>query len=543
MIDPKLIQKPQRYIGNETNVIKKNIDSKIRICLSYPDLYEIGMSNLGLRIIYGLLNEYSNVFCERVFMPGDDLADYLRNNNTRLFSLETKTSLSEFDVLGFNLSYELNFTNFLNILSLGGVAIKHKDREKVIVLAGGLVNPEPVAEFVDVFFLGEFEEAAADFVRILQQYSDKEERLCALSEIDGFYVPKYYKVTLENNRYNFEKIYPYAKFPLKKINVKNLDSVYYPSRWLTPHTQIVHDRIPIEIARGCPNRCVFCQARAVYYPYREKKIETVMNSLIVNYESSGYEEVSFLSLSASDYSGIERLVGEAIDYLKDKQVGLTLPSLRIDDVISRLYPMLSFIKNTSLTVAVEAARDCLRNTLNKKIDINRLFEAANIIRSLNMRHIKVYFMFGFPGENDDDLIAIGKFLDNLSRQCKMAVNASINIFIPKPFSTWERQNMEREDVLAQKKEIIIKNIPRRHNIKVNISFTQKSILEAVIARADRKFSSVIYNAYLKGSRFDGYGEKFSWDVWSEAMKECGIDYRFYLENNLENTPWSFISTD
>ncbi|HIE35652.1 MAG TPA: TIGR03960 family B12-binding radical SAM protein [Candidatus Omnitrophica bacterium] len=541
MMDFKIFQKPQRYIGNEWNAIKKsNYYKKIKICISYPDLYEVGMSNLGIRIIYGILNSFSDVVCERVFMPGNDLISFLKKTKRKLFSLETKTPLDEFEIIGFNFNYELNFTNFLHILDLGGIPLKTKERRNIIVIGGGVANPEPLADFVDLFLLGEFEEIAEDFVKVLRQYKDKESRLKLLSQKEGFYIPKFYSFFFYKDNYIFEKKYPYAKFPLKRVYVKDLNKSFYPLKWLTPYTSIVHDRAQIEIARGCPNRCTFCQARSIYYPYRERKVSTIKEIIKKIYESSGYENFSFLALSASDYSSLEALIEETIDYFKEKRIGLSLPSLRVKDIIGKLYRKLSLLKKTSLTVAIEAARGSLREKLNKRLRLEELFEAAKIIRTLKIKHIKIYFMFGLPEEEEQDLIAIGNLLDKLSKESKLNLNISINIFIPKPFSLWEGINMQGEEILKNKRKLILKNIPRQRSIKISLSYLKKSILEAVISRGDRRISKVIYRAYLKGARLDGYREGFCWKIWEDSFKEEEIDYHFYLSKNTKNFPWSFI---
>ncbi|MEI8350288.1 MAG: TIGR03960 family B12-binding radical SAM protein [Candidatus Omnitrophota bacterium] len=541
MIDVGKVQKPQRYIGNEWNVVKKPHADKILICISYPDLYEIGMSNLGLRILYGIFNDFPDVVCERVFAPADDYTAFLRSQNKRLTSLETKTELGKFDVLGFNFDYELNFTNFLYMLDTADIAIKARDRRDLIVLGGGMANPEPLAEFVDVFYLGEFEPTAAVFIEVLRTHKDKESRLRALSQIQGFYVPKFYCVTQEKNRYCLERIYPYARIPIERVTVKDLDSAYYPTKWLVPHTSIIHDRVPIEIARGCPNRCTFCQARALYYPYRERTLACVKNIARQTYACSGYEDFSFLALSASDHSSIKQLIAEMTEEFKSKRIGLSLPSLRIDDIIAGLYQQLIPLKRTSLTVAVEAANETLRTNMNKNIDINKLFEAAHVLRSLKLNHLKLYFMFGFPQETEEDLSAIGKFLEKLYRQSRINLNVSINIFVPKPFSLWQAQPMESEECLQRKRQIIFANIAPCRNMAITVSDTKRSILEAICSRADRAFSAVIYRAFLKGARFEGYAERFSWQRWEESMKEEEVDYRRYLETQTTNFPWSFIT--
>jgi len=539
-MDLAQFQRPQRYVGNEWNVVKKSHHGRIKIAVSYPDNYDVGMSNLGLRILYGLFNAFEDVVCERVFLPGFDLAEFLKNSGQPLFSLETKSAIKQFDILCFNFNYELNYTNFLSILALSGIPFRAVERADIIIIGGGMVNPEPLADFVDVFFLGEFEDSAAAFIDVLRRYHDKESRLKALAEIDGFYVPKFYSVSFDGRRYNFEKKYSYARFPVRRVHVKDLDNAYYPRKWLVPYAQIVHDRVPLEIARGCPNRCVFCQARAQYYPYRQRSAAVILKMLEEIYQSSGYEDFSLLSLSASDYSGIEDLIDAAFEFCRQRRIGISLPSLRVDDILGRLQKRLQALKKTSLTVAVEAARPCLREKLNKNIDINKLYEAARLLRSLSIRHLKVYFMFGFPGETEDDLAAIGGFLNDLSRGARIEVNASLNIFIPKPLSIWENAPMEEERSIERKRDIIMANMPGNRSIKLAVSFGKRSILEAITCRSGREFGAVIERAFSKGAKSDGEQEYFNWDIWATSMREQNLDYRFYLAAATDNFPWSFI---
>ncbi len=523
MIDFTQFQKPQRYIGNEWNAVKKPLCGKIKICIAYPEIYEIGMSNLGLRIVYGLLNEYPDVACERVFSPAEDLAAYLKKENKALFSLETKTPLKDFEVLGFHLGCELNFTNVLRILDLGQIEIKACQRKDIIVIGGGIANPEPLAEFIDVFYLGEFEPAAESFIEVLRHYKDKVARLRALANLKGFYVPAIHQSTHR----------------VKRGHLKKLEEPFYLERWLTPHTQIVHDRVPIEIARGCPNACTFCQARAVYAPYRERKPETVQKIMEAAYQNSGYENFSFLALSASDYSQIEELIDSASEFCRRYRIGLSLPSLRATDICGRLYKKLSQLKKASLTVAVEAAGEHLRAKLNKKVDLKAVFEAVKILESLKASQIKIYFMYGFPDESDQDLAAIGDLLKRLSATSRLKLNISINAFIPKPFSLAEKAPMQKEEVLKEKQKQIINNLPRQRN-NVYFSSIQSGILEAIISRAGREFSKVIYRAFLKGAYDESLRENFSWNIWQKAMEEEGIDYHTYLKAEATNFPWSFI---
>ena len=515
-------ERPQRYAGNEWNVTKKDHAGKVTIALCFPDLYDVGMSNLGIRILYGILNANENIACERVFMPALDLLAHLKNNAIALFSLEDKTPLNQFDIIGFNFSYELNFTNFLHMLDAGKVPIYARERDKQIVIAGGLSNPEPIADFIDVFFIGEFEESAHLFSETILAHKDKAARLGALAKLDGFYVPALHKNT-----------------PVKRVWVKDLDTMYFPAKWLTPHTQIVHDRIPIEVARGCPHNCTFCQARAVYHPYRERTVSRIMELIKESYENTGYENFSLLSLSTSNYSKIEELLDSVTPYLSERKIGLSLPSLRVDDVIGPLYKKLSLIKKSSLTVAVEAGSDTLRARLNKRIDTEMLFQAAANLRQLGIRHIKLYFMYGFPEESDDDLRALGTFIERLNTESRLEIHASINIFVPKPFSIWGKAAMDDEETLLRKKEIILSNIPRKHFIKVDTSKTKRSLLEGVCSRGDRTLGKAIYAAFKKGAMFDGDGEHFNWQLWQGAFEETGIDYKKYLRGT-DDPPWGFI---
>jgi len=524
-IDFAEFRRPQRYIGNEWNVVKKTHSNRISFCLCYPDLYEIGMSNLGTHLIYGLLNQYPDLVCERAFSPAEDLGAYLKKAAIPLFSLETKTDLKDFEILGFHLGCELNFSNVLHILDLAGVEIRAKDRKQQIVIGGGVANPEPLAEFIDVFYLGEFEEVADSFIKVLRQTKDKRQRLEALASLEGFYVPSLYRA---DDR------------PIKRVYLKDLDHGFVPGSWLTPHTETVHDRIPIEIARGCPNACTFCQARAVYAPYRERKVATIQKILESAYQMSGYENFSFLALSASDYSQIEVLIDSTSDFCRSRRIGLSLPSLRATDIVGRLYSKLSKLKKTSLTVAVEAASEPLRQSLNKRIDLKVLFEAVKIVQSLKAKQIKVYLMYGFPDESEDDLVAIGKFLKQLSGVSRLRLNVSINAFIPKPFSLAENVPMQKEAILRKKQELIISNLPASRRVNVSFASIQRSIFEAVLSRAGREFSKVIYRAYSKGAAFDGYTERFSWPIWLKSMEEEGVDYQSLLEVGSTSFPWSFI---
>ena len=540
MLNWQNFRKPQRYLAGEWNVIKKSHSNKTSICLCYPDLYEIGMSNLGLRIVYAQLNSFNNIVCERAFMPDDDLYEYLLRHKKKLFSLETMHPLSDFEILGFNFSYELNFTNFLAMLSCAGIKLRARQRQNIIVLGGGIANPESLAEFVDVFFLGEFEETASSFVAVLKKYKDKEARLKALAQIEGFYIPSFYNIYFHANRYIVEKNYKYAKLPVRRVFVKDLNNSFYPDEWLTPHTSIIHDRAQIEIARGCPNQCFFCQARALFFPYRQKSPMRIMESLRRIYKTSGYEEMSLLALSASNYYQIEELIGNLTEYCLRRRIALSLPSLRIEDVVGRLYKLLARTKVVSATLAVESATQRMRDKINKKIDVGKLKEIVLRLKTLHTQHIKLYFMFGFPFETDDDLLAIGYFVRNVIKVSKLKVNLSVNVFIPKPFSYFENLKIQNREVLFRKKGIILSNLAKRSGGRISISNINKSLLEAAISRADRNFSHLLYEAYSLGKQFDGYQDRLNDNVWAEAAKRSGVNLRECLLRNTDNFPWSHI---
>ncbi len=539
-------QKPQRYIGNEWNVVRKPHSGRIRVCVCYPDLYEVGMSNVGLRIVYGALNQNEKVVCERVFSPGADLARYLKNHNRKLFSLETKTALDEFDVVGFHLGYELNYTNFLSILDLSGIPLTAGERKKAggypLILAGGVNNPEVIAPFCDVIFLGEYEVGVDGFIEVIAGSRGRTERLEALSEREGFYVPEFYDVIDTPEGPVWEKNYASAHFPLRRQYVRDLNTSFYPLRWIVPYTQIVHDRAQVEIARGCPHNCYFCQARCVYYPYREKNADCVLSQIERIYASSGYENFSLLALSASNHSQIGTIIEGAGKMFKDKGVGIALPSLRVDDVVGTLYPKLQALKKTSLTLALEAGTPQMREKINKKIDIGAVLEAKDMLRSLGLRHIKLYFMFGFPQEADDDLYAIAELIRRVRSRLRIKLNVSVNVFIPKPFSRFQNVPMEDPAELLRKKKIILRSLSRDTS-HLSVSNIEKSILEAVMSRGDRKLARVVLKAFELGARFDSYQESFDWTLWEKAFLENNIDYRRYLVPVGEGARagWSYIT--
>ncbi|MCF7873584.1 MAG: TIGR03960 family B12-binding radical SAM protein [Candidatus Omnitrophica bacterium] len=533
-------QKPQRYIGNELNVIKKDHYKKTSFCLCYPNLYEIGMDNLGLRIIYGLLNSYPDIVCERCFLPGSDLQEFLEKKHQPLFSLETKTPLLDFDLIGFNFGYELNYLNFLQMLESGGVCLKSKNRKKIIVLGGGVANPEPLADFVDVFCLGDFEAVSNKLVEVLRKHKDKASRLKELSQRESFYVPQFYDLSFSKNYYQLEKKYRKANPIIKQSKVKNLDKSFFPLNWITPHTKLTQDRVPIEIARGCPNNCNFCQARNIYYPYREKKVKTILNTIKTVYKNSGYERFSLLSLSTSNYSQIKKLINAIFPFIKENKISINLPSLRIGDEIEPLYKKLLTIQKTSLTVAIEAGRPYLRKKINKNIAVDKLFDSAASLHSLGLRMIKVYFMYGFPKEEKKDLLAIGNLIKNLLKKTPFKINISINLFIPKPFSPWENKPLLGPAKAKNNKKIILTNIPRSKRLKISFSNIDTSLIEAIISRGDRNLGPVFVQLHKRRKELIEKNLLFSWPAWKDILEKKGINWQRYIKSETKNFPWSFI---
>ncbi len=539
MINLLNFQRPQRYVGNEINIVKKEHSGKITFCLCYPDLYEIGMDNLGLRIIYGLLNSYSNIVCERAFLPGQDLLTHLRQKRKLLFSLETKTPLNKFDLIGFNFGYELNYLNFLEMLDLARIPLLRRKRKKTIIIGGGVANPEPLADFVDVFCLGEFEAVSENLVKILSKKKSKINRLKELSKVKGFYVPQFYQFTFSKNRYRLKKRASQAAFPLVRAKVADLDKSFFPLKWLIPHTKLIQDRVPIEIARGCPGGCHFCQARRIYAPYREKSVQQIVKTIKTIYKNTGYENFSLLALSVSNYSSIKDLLKEIIPFVRENRISLSLPSLKIGDPLVSIYEKLLPFQKTPLTIAVEAGSQKLRKTLNKNIQIESLFTCANKLYQLGLRTVKIYFMYGFAEEKEEDLRAIGNFINMFQKRSRFKMNISINLFIPKPCSNWEKSSLLQIEEAEARKKIILSSLPRNKRTKVNFSNLEKSLIETILSRADSTISSALLYLHKRKNKIDT-DKLFSWPTWESAFAAKKINWKRYIQAKTENFPWFFI---
>jgi len=566
MIEDILLQvhRPAQYLGNEWNAARNKLQlSAISFALGFPDLYEVGMSNLGLRIIYGILNRIPDLACERFFAPEPDMEAALRSGGRRLFSLESNQDLSSFDMLGFSLGSELNYTNVLNILDLAGLPLESASRgyKFPLVIGGGpcSLNPEPMHEFFDLFIIGEAEEAIPELIDAYRKYKGdyksgrmpKQEFLLELSRIEGVYAPALYAVEYGRSG-ELAAFSPRNKNLPLKINkrvVQDFDSAYFPCDWLVPYVQVVHDRISLEIMRGCPNRCRFCQARSQYYPLRIRSREKVLSLANLAYSYTGYEELSLAGLSVGDYPGLEKLVEDLTRGFKEQAVNLSLPSLKARSLLGNVSTLIAKIKKTGLTFAPEAGSERLRQLLAKDFSVEEFTLAVEEAYRAGYQHLKLYFLIGLPKEEEQDLQAIIDFAREASELKKKVrggasqVNISINPLIPKPHTPLQWLKMEGMEAVKDKQDFL-RSRTKNKRLKLNFHNLEMGFLEGVLSRGDRRLSRVILTAYKKGARFDAWSNYFSFSKWQEAFSDERIDPLFYLgeKSTASLLPWDFIDT-
>lgn len=564
MIDGILsqIQKPGRYIGGEWNTPKKDFKmSSIKFALCFSDLYEVGMSNLGLRIIYGILNDRQDVSCERFFSVAADMEDVLRSNRTEIFSLESKRPLKEFDFAGFSLGHELGYTNVLNMLELGGIPLKAalRDASFPVIIGGGpcALNPEPMHEFFDLFVIGEAEEVILEMMDVYGKLKEdfkkgklgKEDLLIEFARIEGVYAPSLYEA-LYNEDGSIKEFKPRVKgvpVKIKKRFVRNLDAAYFPGAWLVPNIQIVHDRISLEVMRGCPNSCHFCQARTQYHPFRFRSAENVLGLARAIYSRTGYEELALSGLSVSDYPAVEKLLAALVTLFKPTGVAVSLPSIKPKTIVGNLSSLIASIKKTGLTFAPEAATEKLRRVLNKNFDVEGFFRAIESAYGSGYQRIKLYFMVGIPHEEEIDIEAIVSFAARVSelrrKVAKSAaqVNISVNTLIPKPHTPFQWLKMEDLEAIKSRSDFLKEKIKNRR-LKLNFHDPRMTILEGLLCRGDRRLSGVIELAFRKGARFDAWQDHFSYDTWMDAFREANLDPAFYLREKPKDEilPWDFL---
>ncbi len=566
MTDDILLQvhKPSRYIGHEWNVSKKDLpSSRMKFALCFPDLYEVGMSNLGVRILYSLLNEQEGVCCERFFSVDMDMEALIRQDKFRLLSLESSAPLSSFDIIGFSLGHELCYTNVLNLLELGGLPLNSSLRgiNHPLVIGGGpaAFNPEPLADFFDLFVIGEAEDAIIRIIDTCRRFKDsvqvaqanKRDLLIGLSQIEGVYVPALFDVEYDSSgrikmfSANDSRVRP----KVKKIYVKDFNISHFPVKWLVPYSQIVNDRITLELMRGCPNRCRFCQARQYYSPFRYRDPQVLLETASRAYACSGYEEISLGGLSVSDYPHIKDFVLQMVSCFKEKSVGISLPSIKPKDLVGDLSLLISTVKKTGLTFAPEAGTDRLREILGKDFDAQDLLRAVEDAYQLGWQHIKLYFMIGIPSETTSDLDSIISMANEMSMLRKKIgkgpaeVNLSINTIIPKPHTSFQWEGMLSLEEITQRQDYLKKNNKNRR-IKIDFHNRYMSLIEAAFSRGDRRLGEVILSAFKMGARFDSWGNYFIFERWLEAFASAGLNLDFYLRSREfdEILPWDFIDT-
>lgn len=559
----KQVEKPIRYTGEEINMCKKDLAKvKVRYAFCFPDVYEIGMSHLGLRILYDLYNRREDTYCERVFAPWIDMENLMRKHDIKLFALETKDEIRNFDMLGFTLQYEMSYTNILNMLDLAGIPIYAKDRKDGMpfVMAGGpcSYNPEPLAPFFDFFVIGEGEELNLEVNDTYIKWKDsnlpREKFLEMIAEIDGVYVPSFYEPIYDDKGklIEYKILNKCAKSKITKRIIKNLDSLNYPDKWLVPYLNVVHDRAMLEIFRGCIRGCRFCQAGYIYRPVREKskkRLIEIAENLINN---TGYEEISLTSLSTSDYTQFHDLANELIEKMKSRNVNLSLPSLRIDSVSLRLMDEINQVRKSGITFAPEAGTQRLRDVINKGITEDDILKGCDLAFRSGWNTIKLYFMIGLPTETYDDLQGIvdlaNKIIDvyyaipKSERTKGLSVTVSASTFVPKPFTPFQWFGQDDINTIKEKQEFLIKNLTNKA-IKFNWHEPEISVIEAALAKGDRRQSKVLENAFKMGCKFDSWGEFFDYNKWLKAFEEAGLDIKYYTERKMdldEVLPWDII---
>ncbi|MDR0918596.1 MAG: TIGR03960 family B12-binding radical SAM protein [Oscillospiraceae bacterium] len=557
------VKSPAKYLGGEYgSIVKDKSKIDVRFAFCFPDTYEIGMSHLGLRILYGLINERENFWCERAFSPAEDFEQLMRDKAIKLYGLESYDDIKDFDFIGFTLQYELSYTNILNMLDLAGIPIYSKDRtvDDPIVIAGGpcCCNPEPLFDFFDLFVLGEGEEVTLEILDLYNGLKSKGTAnlrnvfFDAVSGIEGVYRNNY----VGNDVSDARKMCNIHEKIAKKRIISDLNTSFYPKETIVPFNEIVHDRAVEEVIRGCIRGCRFCQAGYIYRPYREKDINTINTQVKSLCDFTGYETVSLSSLSTADYSKIEELLHTLNDYTESNNIGMSLPSMRLDSFSDELISELMKVRKSGLTFAPEAGTQRLRDVINKNISEDEIFKACESAFTYGINSIKLYYMLGLPTETDEDILEIARLSErilslyyrvtkekNIPNVKPPHISISASTFIPKPFTPFQFAAQASEEEIRHKQQILKDAVRKNRKLSVSYNDYRMSFLEAILARGDRELSKVIYTAWKNGCKFDGWDDHFKWKIWVDAFAENNINPQNYVLREYEKDhvfPWDHL---
>ncbi|MDE6591473.1 MAG: TIGR03960 family B12-binding radical SAM protein [Oscillospiraceae bacterium] len=559
------VNNPSRYIGGELNsVVKDREKVGLRFAFCFPDTYDVGMSHIGMKILYSLKNRRENWWCERVFAPWADFEALMRENDIPLYGLESLDPIRDFNFIGFTVQYELCYTNILNMLELAGIPLMSRDRgeECPIVMAGGpcVCNPEPLADFIDLFALGEGEELNIELLELYENMKknggySKKKFLEQAALIEGIYVPAFYDVSYCEDG-TIKEVKPIGKGVPEKVKkriIEDFDKVYYPETFVVPFSEIVHDRAVVEVLRGCVRGCRFCQAGFIYRPFREKTAETVVSEAKSLCESTGYEVLSLSSLSTSDHSDVEGMLEAAADYTEQRHISLSLPSMRIDRFNDKLMEQLSKVRKSGLTFAPEAGTQRLRDVINKNITEEEILSACETAFKGGYAGVKLYFMIGLPTETDEDILGIVSLASKIAdlwynmndrpKGQKLSVSVSCATFVPKPFTPFQFEPQISPVEINRRQKLLLDAARGKRYMTVSYHNFRVSVLEAALAKGDRRMGDVIYRAWKKGCKFDGWDECFRFDLWQEAFEEAGLSMDHYARRAMdcgETAPWDHL---
>ena len=562
------VEKPARYTGGEVGSVVKDLSKvDVRFAMCFPDVYEIGMSHLGLQILYSMLNDRSDIWCERVFSPWSDLHNILKEKNIPLFALESQDDIKDFDFLGFTLQYEMSYTNVLQILDLSQIPFYSKDRDEnyPLVIGGGpcAYNPEPLADFFDLFYIGEGECVYYELLDVYKEFKykgfNKQDFLRAAAKVPGIYVPSLYEASYNEDGTikSFNSLYDDVPSKIKKQVVSDLSNTFYPSKPIVPYVQATHDRAVLEVQRGCIRGCRFCQAGMVYRPLRTRSLEFLKNKALELINNSGFEELSLSSLSTSDYPELEPLLDFLLSSFDNKKVNISLPSLRIDKFSLDIMSKVQDVRKSSLTFAPEAGTQRLRNVINKGICEDDIINGSTMAFKGAWNKVKLYFMLGLPTETNEDILGISDLAELIAKTYydtvpkeerigKVQITISTSFFIPKPFTPFEWAPMYTPDTYLEKAHFLndsIKEQLNKKSIRYNWHDAKTSVIEGLLARGDRKVSAIIKDAYMGGALFDSWTDFFNFDIWKNAIDkaEHGLDFYVYRNRELDEIfPWDFI---